>query len=53
MSPDGESNRIPVRDRGGEKQSAPTVESALKKPKVFVASSSKYLRFPAECRRVL
>lgn len=35
VSPDGESSRIPVRDGGGEKQSAPTVESALQKPKVF------------------
>lgn len=35
VSPDGESSRIPVRDGGGEQQSAPTVESALEKPKVF------------------
>lgn len=32
VSPDGESSRIPVRDGGGEKQSAPTVES-WKSPK--------------------
>lgn len=32
VSPDGESSRIPVRDGGGEKQSATTVESALKSP---------------------
>lgn len=48
MCPDGESSRIPVRDGGGEKQSGTTVESALKRPRVFVASSSTYLPGPAE-----
>lgn len=51
--PDGESSRIPVRNGGGEKQSAPAVESLLKSPKVFAASSSTYLRRAAAGRVVI